>query len=169
MFNFATGNHDVTGVSKAEFDSCSTANPIFTDATGPASVTLSSAGEKYYICGISGHCSAGQKLSITVNAAAASPPTAAAPSPAPVTAPSPAGTVPAAAPAPAPGTGSASPSPAVSSTPTSSAAPPPGATPPASSPPPSATATPPSPSDSARFGVSAMVVVLVAAVGAFSY
>ncbi|URE14673.1 Plastocyanin-like domain [Musa troglodytarum] len=77
VFNFATGSHDVMEVAKSDYESCSTANPIgSTITTGPASVAITSAGEHYYICGFSGHCDAGQKLSITVasSPSATSPP-----------------------------------------------------------------------------------------------
>ncbi|PSS17851.1 Umecyanin like [Actinidia chinensis var. chinensis] len=43
----------------------------------PANVTLTSAGDHYYICTFGSHCQAGQKLAITVSATpgAATPPT----------------------------------------------------------------------------------------------
>ena len=67
MFDFTTGTHDVLEVAKSDYESCSTTNPIgSTITTGPATVTITSAGEHYYICGFTGHCDAGQKLSITV-------------------------------------------------------------------------------------------------------
>ncbi|XP_062008205.1 umecyanin-like [Rosa rugosa] len=73
-FNFATNTHDVVEVPKASFDSCSSSNPIgSTITTGPANVTLTSAGDHYYICTFGRHCQSGQKLAITVSASATSP------------------------------------------------------------------------------------------------
>ncbi|PRQ50647.1 putative Blue (type 1) copper binding protein [Rosa chinensis] len=73
-FNFATDAHDVVQVPKASFDSCSSANPIgSTFTTGPANITLTSAGNHYYICTFGRHCQSGQKLAITVSASATSP------------------------------------------------------------------------------------------------
>ncbi|KAM5578754.1 umecyanin [Rosa sericea] len=74
VFNFATNTHDVMEVPKASFDSCSSTNPIgSTITTGPANITLTSAGEHYYICTFGSHCQSGQKLAITVSASATSP------------------------------------------------------------------------------------------------
>ncbi|CAI0389281.1 unnamed protein product [Linum tenue] len=86
VFNFAAGAHDVTQVNKADYDSCSAANPMMTSTTGPARITLSSSGEHYFICGVPGHCSAGQKVTVNVLAST----TASSPAPAPVTPSSPA-------------------------------------------------------------------------------
>ncbi|XP_057503888.1 umecyanin-like [Actinidia eriantha] len=78
IFNFATNAHDVVQVPKASFDTCSDDNEIGNPiTTGPANVTLTSAGDHYYICTFGTHCQAGQKLAITVSATpgAAAPPT----------------------------------------------------------------------------------------------
>lgn len=73
VFNFSSGQHDVAQVTKAAFDACNGSNTILLENSSPANITLPSAGEKYFICTISGHCSAGQKLAINVNAASSSP------------------------------------------------------------------------------------------------
>ncbi|KAL5825151.1 hypothetical protein ACOSQ3_021214 [Xanthoceras sorbifolium] len=81
-FNFGTGRHDVQQVPKASYDACTASNPIGTlITTGPANITLDSAGDHYYICTFSQHCQLGQKLSISVSAAAPG----ASPSPTPPT------------------------------------------------------------------------------------
>ncbi|KAK3219373.1 hypothetical protein Dsin_013343 [Dipteronia sinensis] len=68
-FNFAPNSHDVQQVPKASYDACTASNPIGTlITTGPANVTLDSAGDHYYICTIGRHCQFGQKLSISVSA-----------------------------------------------------------------------------------------------------
>ncbi|GLU22084.1 hypothetical protein SLE2022_381810 [Rubroshorea leprosula] len=117
MFNFQTNQHDVLQVPKASFDACSSSNPIgnkFT--TGPANITLDSAGEHYYICTIGQHCQGGQKLAITVSTSSSGSPTPAPPTNmTPPTTPSPSSGTPADC-APAPATGR---TPAGSPTPTS--------------------------------------------------
>ncbi|GFY96961.1 hypothetical protein Acr_11g0012670 [Actinidia rufa] len=77
IFNFATNAHDVVQVPKASFDTCSDDNEIGNPiTTGPANVTLTSAGDHYYICTFGTHCQAGQKLAITVSTTpGAAPPT----------------------------------------------------------------------------------------------
>ncbi|KGN60692.1 cucumber peeling cupredoxin-like [Cucumis sativus] len=82
FFNFTTGQHDVTEVTKAELDSCSGTNPISVMRNGPASIPLSTAGTRHFICSIPTHCSFGQKLTVTVRSQSSSPPTTA-PSPSP--------------------------------------------------------------------------------------
>ncbi|TXG69348.1 hypothetical protein EZV62_004283 [Acer yangbiense] len=68
-FNFAPNSHDVQQVPKASYDACTSSNPIGAlITTGPANVTLDSAGDHYYICTIGRHCQFGQKLSISVSA-----------------------------------------------------------------------------------------------------
>ncbi|BBN68573.1 blue-copper-binding protein [Prunus dulcis] len=86
IFHFATNEHDVQQVPKASFDSCNSDNAIGSSIrTGPANVMLTSAGDNYFICTYGTHCQSGQKLAITVSAAApgASPsaPTSAPPPP----------------------------------------------------------------------------------------
>ncbi|XP_021833224.1 cucumber peeling cupredoxin-like [Prunus avium] len=127
IFNFATNAHDVQQVPKASFDSCSSDNAIGSSiTTGPANVSLTSAGDNYFICTYGTHCQSGQKLAITVSAAApgASPsaPTSAPPPPPATTTPttpSPSSNDPAAcAPVPSP-----SPSPSTAGGPTVKAIP----------------------------------------------
>ncbi|KAI3911815.1 hypothetical protein MKX01_038257 [Papaver californicum] len=106
VFNFVSGMHTAAEVSKADYDSCnSAATPIGSLlASSPATIRLATAGNHYYICTVGGHCSAGQKLSITVasGSAAATPPVAA---PTPVASPTPATTpTPVASPIPSPST-----------------------------------------------------------------
>jgi len=79
VFNFATGAHDVLEVSKSDYDGCNTGNAMNTIQTGPATVNLTSAGDHYYICGISGHCGGGMKLAVSVGSGSPSPSTPSAP------------------------------------------------------------------------------------------
>ncbi|KAE7997320.1 hypothetical protein FH972_001965 [Carpinus fangiana] len=67
LFNFASWEHDDAQLPKESFDSCTSANPIGeTITTGPANITLSDAGNHYYICTVGQHCQFGQKLAITI-------------------------------------------------------------------------------------------------------
>ncbi|CAN6170497.1 unnamed protein product [Urochloa humidicola] len=112
-----SASHDVTEVSKADYDACSGANPIKSYTGGATSIKLTTPGKHYFICSIPGHCAAGMKLEVTVAAAAAAAPAPAgkttkprhqkstAPTPAPAAAPEPAASTdevstPTAAPAP---------------------------------------------------------------------
>ncbi|KAF5184152.1 cucumber peeling cupredoxin-like [Thalictrum thalictroides] len=74
VFNFRTGQHDVAEVTKANYDSCNSASPLFIQSTGPANVTLGTSGEHYYICTFGTHCQNGQKLAIVVESSSDSPP-----------------------------------------------------------------------------------------------
>ncbi|KAH9666701.1 Phytocyanin domain-containing protein [Citrus sinensis] len=97
-FNFVTNEHDVLRVPKASYDGCTSSNPIGNPiTTGPANITLDSAGEHYYICTFGRHCQAGQKLAITVSATPG-------PSPSPTGNPTPPTTTTPTAPSPNSGT-----------------------------------------------------------------
>jgi hypothetical protein len=115
-------SHDVAEVSKADYDACSGANPIKSYTGGATTVKLTTPGKRYFICSVTGHCSAGMKLEVTVAAAAVTAPApsssagrgskprhrrSVAPTPAPAPAPEPSSTeelpnvaTPTAAPAP---------------------------------------------------------------------
>ncbi|XP_057969638.1 cucumber peeling cupredoxin-like [Malania oleifera] len=81
-FNFTTNQHDVQEVAKASYDACTSSNAIGNlITTGPANVTLSTAGEHYYICTIGQHCQRGQKLTVNVLAADGTPSPASSPPP----------------------------------------------------------------------------------------
>ncbi|XP_077247538.1 mavicyanin-like [Tasmannia lanceolata] len=84
VFNFTTGSHNVAQVSETDYNACTGTNPISTTTTGPANIVLSSTGNHYYICTITGHCQAGQKVTINVvssdaNSPLSSPPEAGGP------------------------------------------------------------------------------------------
>ncbi|KAA8535122.1 hypothetical protein F0562_030125 [Nyssa sinensis] len=130
VFNFSTGVHDVAEVTRTAFDACNSTSPISMSTTGPTNITLTTAGEHYYICTFSGHCGLGQKLAINVSATTA-------PAPQPPTTPSPSAPTPTPAYVPAP---TPTPAPSPMATPPSSTATPPSPT----ATPPSSTATPPS-------------------------
>ncbi|KAF3320723.1 blue copper protein-like protein [Carex littledalei] len=86
-FNYGSGTHTVDEVSSSDYSSCSSSNAVSSDSSGTTTITLKKAGTHYFICSISGHCSNGMKLSVTV-AAAASPSTPSSPTtPSPSTSP----------------------------------------------------------------------------------
>ncbi|CAO2189876.1 unnamed protein product [Urochloa humidicola] len=103
VFEYSRAAHNVLEVSKADHDSCSSSSPLATFTTGDDTIPLPAGGvTRYFICGVPGHCDAGMKLAVRVEAAApnapspppapmaaapraaARPPTTSAPSPAPV-------------------------------------------------------------------------------------
>ncbi|KAM0924095.1 hypothetical protein ACQ4PT_005089 [Festuca glaucescens] len=81
VFKYSPQAHDVLEVSKADYDSCSAASPITTLKTGNDVVPLPATGTRYFICGFTGHCSAGMKVTIDV-VSASSPSTPSSPAPA---------------------------------------------------------------------------------------
>ncbi|KAJ0716555.1 putative Phytocyanin domain, cupredoxin [Helianthus annuus] len=66
VFEFPTGTHDVTEVSKDDYDHCHVGNPTSIIKTGPTTINLTSPGDHYYICSLEGHCLFHQKLAINV-------------------------------------------------------------------------------------------------------
>uniref|UniRef100_A0ACD5YQ77 Uncharacterized protein n=1 Tax=Avena sativa TaxID=4498 RepID=A0ACD5YQ77_AVESA len=70
VFKYSPQSHDVVEVTKAGYDSCSTASPIATLKTGNDAITLTSTGTRYFICGFAGHCTTtgtgGMKVQIDV-------------------------------------------------------------------------------------------------------
>ncbi|CAL5034238.1 unnamed protein product [Urochloa decumbens] len=76
-----SASHDVTEVSKADYDACSGANPIKSYTGGATSIKFAAPGKRYFICSVPGHCTAGMKLEVTVAAAAAPAPAAGKPKP----------------------------------------------------------------------------------------
>ncbi|KAG8379830.1 hypothetical protein BUALT_Bualt07G0130200 [Buddleja alternifolia] len=77
VFNFMTNQHDVLQVPQASYAACTQDNAIGSViTTGPANITLDSAGDHHYICTVGRHCLAGQRLAITVSSTpgAANPP-----------------------------------------------------------------------------------------------
>lgn len=113
VFKFTTNTHNVYRVSKADYDKCVTTSPMEKYETGPATITLNSTGHHYYICAYTGHCAAGQKVSIKVSTATAP---SSSPSPSPLTATPVAGPVTGSSSSPAGSVGSAGGSPTSSAT-----------------------------------------------------
>ncbi|XP_021760777.1 umecyanin-like [Chenopodium quinoa] len=80
VFNFVTGAHTVAEVNKANYDGCSTSRTLgAVHSTGPANITLTTAGTHYFLCTIPTHCTNGQKLAVTVTGPTGSPASSPAP------------------------------------------------------------------------------------------
>ncbi|KAI4966382.1 hypothetical protein ZWY2020_041102 [Hordeum vulgare] len=54
--------HDVVEVSKADYDACTASKVVASYTGGSTKVKLTTAGKRYFICSIAGHCDAGMKL-----------------------------------------------------------------------------------------------------------
>lgn len=67
VFKYETPDHNVFKVmNSTAFKDCIVPAPNEKLSTGKDEIALASPGNKWYICGVSGHCAAGQKLAITV-------------------------------------------------------------------------------------------------------
>ncbi|KAJ7956715.1 cucumber peeling cupredoxin-like [Quillaja saponaria] len=73
VFNFTTGRHDVSTISKRDFDDFNDDNTMDLITTSPAKFTLNRTGEYYFTCTFPTHCSKGQKLSIKVSGSSPAP------------------------------------------------------------------------------------------------
>ncbi|XP_062214255.1 uclacyanin-3-like [Phragmites australis] len=149
-FQYPKGIHNVLEVKKADYDSCTNSSPIATHTSGDDKIVIKSPGHRFFICGVPGHCAAGQKVDIRV----LKPRSSDAPSTAP--------TASASAPAPAPALAAASPG--GGSEPSSASSPPPAATTDSS---PDATTTAPEPNAngagaSAGYGLVVVAMALAA-------
>ncbi|KAK3149004.1 hypothetical protein QOZ80_3AG0211620 [Eleusine coracana subsp. coracana] len=81
-FQYPKGIHNVLEVKKADYDSCTNSTPIATHTSGDDKIVIKSPGHRFFICGVPGHCAAGQKVNIRV----LKPRSSDAPSPAPAAA-----------------------------------------------------------------------------------
>lgn len=69
-----SASHDVTEVTKADYDSCQATNPIQTYSGGSNVIALTSPGKRYFMCSTPGHCSAGMKLAVNTLASSSAAP-----------------------------------------------------------------------------------------------
>ncbi|KAK8940621.1 hypothetical protein KSP39_PZI010180 [Platanthera zijinensis] len=74
IFSYSPTSHDVAEVNKANYATCTAAGAIKTYNSGNDVIPLRSAGKRYFICGVPGHCTSGMKLEVHVIAAAATAP-----------------------------------------------------------------------------------------------
>ncbi|XVF56841.1 hypothetical protein PTKIN_Ptkin06aG0152600 [Pterospermum kingtungense] len=67
VFQYTAPNHNVYKVNGTDFQSCNVpSNNSLGSFTGNDTIKLATAGNKWYICGVSRHCDKGMKLKITV-------------------------------------------------------------------------------------------------------
>ncbi|KAJ0046887.1 hypothetical protein Pint_04127 [Pistacia integerrima] len=66
VFDYNNKFHNVKEVTHQDFQSCNAASPMATYTTGSDSITLKNHGDHYFLCGVPGHCEAGQKVDIMV-------------------------------------------------------------------------------------------------------
>lgn len=66
-------SHDVSEVTKADYDSCQATSAIQTYTSGSTVIPLTSPGKRYFICSSPGHCAAGMKLQINTLTASSAP------------------------------------------------------------------------------------------------
>jgi hypothetical protein len=83
FFDYQEYTHNVLEVTEANYTACYTSNPIHMWSAGNTTVILNNTGTVYFICGVTGHCLAGQKVAITVTSASLSPPSSTTPPPSP--------------------------------------------------------------------------------------
>ncbi|KAF7045762.1 hypothetical protein CFC21_054838 [Triticum aestivum] len=74
VFKYSPTGHNVVEVTKAGYDSCSTANAINTFNSGNDVVALNATGTRYFICGFTDHCipDAPLTMKIVINVASGS-------------------------------------------------------------------------------------------------
>ncbi|TKY71188.1 Mavicyanin protein [Spatholobus suberectus] len=95
IFEYNAKFHNVMRVTHAMYKSCNASSPLTTMTTGNDTIKITNYGHHFFLCGVPGHCQAGQKVDINVvkvSAAAAPTPSSAMASPVPpanVPAPSP--------------------------------------------------------------------------------
>ncbi|KAF0894371.1 hypothetical protein E2562_038488 [Oryza meyeriana var. granulata] len=65
-FQYNGAGHSVEEVSAADHSSCSASNSLRSYKDGTTIITLTKPGTRYFICGTTGHCASGMKLTVTV-------------------------------------------------------------------------------------------------------
>lgn len=66
LFQYNSQFHNVKQVTHQDFQSCNATSPVATYTSGSDSVTLKRTGHYYFLCGVPGHCQAGQKLDVLI-------------------------------------------------------------------------------------------------------
>ncbi|MCO5602010.1 hypothetical protein L7F22_056137 [Adiantum nelumboides] len=107
FFKYDPNRHNVMVVREEDYNACNFSHPLAMYDDGETMLELDEEGTYFFICGVPGHCDAGQKLTVTVEAGR----------PAPAASPIPISIPPSASPAMSPSTvlgrPAASPSPAI--------------------------------------------------------
>ncbi|KAK6122669.1 hypothetical protein DH2020_043585 [Rehmannia glutinosa] len=87
VFEYNPQHHNVMQVTHAEYRACNVSSPISTRTTGNDSIAIDTYGHHFFVCGVPGHCQAGQKVDINVpRAPSVAPSPSGLPSPVPAVA-----------------------------------------------------------------------------------
>jgi Plastocyanin-like domain len=73
VFEYNKDYHNVMLVTKNDYKSCNGTNPIAKYDSGNDSFSITRAGHIFFICGVPGHCAAGQKINIRIEKTKAAP------------------------------------------------------------------------------------------------
>uniref|UniRef100_A0A803Q2B7 Phytocyanin domain-containing protein n=2 Tax=Cannabis sativa TaxID=3483 RepID=A0A803Q2B7_CANSA len=65
-FEYNAQFHNVMRVTHAMYKTCNASLPLETYTTGNDSITITTQGHHFYMCGVPGHCQGGQKVDINV-------------------------------------------------------------------------------------------------------
>ena len=65
-FSYSTGHNVYSMPSAADFNSCNFGGATLLATSGPYVHTFTSEGTFYFACQVSGHCDAGQKVTVNV-------------------------------------------------------------------------------------------------------
>lgn len=65
-FEYDPRRHNVVRVKHREFQTCNISDPISVTVSGRDQIKIDKPGHYYFICGVPGHCQAGQKVDIRV-------------------------------------------------------------------------------------------------------
>ncbi|KAK4434018.1 Mavicyanin [Sesamum alatum] len=84
VFEYNPQFHNVMQVTHAEYKACNASSPIATHTTGNDSITINTHGHHFFVCGVPGHCQAGQKVDINVLRSPSPAPSPSGPLPSPV-------------------------------------------------------------------------------------
>ncbi|XP_057805943.1 mavicyanin-like [Salvia miltiorrhiza] len=66
VFEYNSQFHNVMRVTHAEYKTCNVSSPITTHTSGNDSIAIDTRGHHFFVCGVPGHCQAGQKVDINV-------------------------------------------------------------------------------------------------------
>ncbi|MBA0652978.1 hypothetical protein Goklo_020190 [Gossypium klotzschianum] len=73
FFEYNPQFHNVMQVTHDNFQSCNGTSAIASYTSGSDSVTLKRPGHFYFLCGVPGHCQAGQKVDVLVKSSSKAP------------------------------------------------------------------------------------------------
>ncbi|XVF28885.1 hypothetical protein REPUB_Repub15cG0071400 [Reevesia pubescens] len=66
VFEYHVQVHNVMQVTDSMYKACNVSAPLATYTTGNDSINITTKGHHFFLCGVPGHCQAGQKVDINV-------------------------------------------------------------------------------------------------------